>query len=304
MARSIRIQYPGAFYHVMARGNRREAIFLDDDDRRFFLTALGEACEKTGWKVHAWVLMRNHYHLLCETPQANLVAGMQWLQNTFTRRFNVRHRAWGRLFGDRYKAVLVEGGQGYYYETLMDYIHLNPIRAGIVSTARQQGVTDFEWSSAAQGYALSPGKRASWLAADDGLAAFGFPDTASGRRRFVERLNRRAVESEAERPGDSPCFGGWRAPPRHASAPPQAHSGEWGAPPHNESRSLRSRMSAAATCGEDGIGEARSLRRGCWRWPTLSQSPRGGRIVPAACITRMMRSRPNNGFGRALWQRD
>ena len=118
MARSIRIQYPGAYYHVMARGNRWEAIFLDDEDRRFFLKAVGEACAMTGWRVHAWVLMKNHYHLLLETPAANLVDGMQWLQNTFTRRFNVRHRKWGRLFGDRYKAVLTEGGSGYYYEIL------------------------------------------------------------------------------------------------------------------------------------------------------------------------------------------
>jgi putative transposase len=112
MARSIRIEYPGAFYHVMARGNRRESIYLDYDDRRFFLRTLAEACGMTGWRVHAWVLMGNHYHLLVETPEANLVTGMQWLQNTYTRRFNTRHRLWGRLFGDRYKAVPVEGG-GY-----------------------------------------------------------------------------------------------------------------------------------------------------------------------------------------------
>lgn len=85
MARSLRIQYPGAFYHVMARGNGRAAIFVDDDDRRFFLHTLGQACEMTGWRVHAWVLMSNHYHLFIETPEANLVAGMQWLQNTCTR---------------------------------------------------------------------------------------------------------------------------------------------------------------------------------------------------------------------------
>ena len=109
MARSVRIEYPGAFYHVMARGNRREAIFGDDDDRRFFLQTLGEACGMTGWRVHAWVLMSNHYHLFIETPEANLVAGMQWLQNTYTRRFNTRHRLWGRLFGDRYKAVWWRG---------------------------------------------------------------------------------------------------------------------------------------------------------------------------------------------------
>lgn len=113
MPRSIRIEHPGAFYHVMARGNRREEIYRDEEDRRFFLKALGEACGMTGWRVHAWVLMSNHYHLLIETPEANLVSGMQWLQNTYTRRFNLRHHLWGRLFGDRYKAVLVEG-TGYY----------------------------------------------------------------------------------------------------------------------------------------------------------------------------------------------
>jgi REP element-mobilizing transposase RayT len=109
MPRSLRIEFPGAYYRVMARGNRRETIFHDDDDRRFFLATLSGACAMTGWRVHAWVLMGNHYHLFIETPEANLVAGMSWLQNTVTRRYNVRHQAWGRLFGDRYKAVLVEG---------------------------------------------------------------------------------------------------------------------------------------------------------------------------------------------------
>ena len=122
MARGVRIEYSGAFYHVMARGNRRERIFCDDDDRRFFCATLGEACERTGWNVHAWVLMSNHYHLMLETPEANLVAGMQWLQNSYTRRYNSRHKLWGRLFGDRYKAVLNEGGSAYYYCSLMDYI--------------------------------------------------------------------------------------------------------------------------------------------------------------------------------------
>ena len=84
MARSIRIEYPGAYYHVMARGNRREAIFPDDDDDddgRFFLQTLSEACGRTGWRVHAWVLMGNHYHLFIETPEPNLSVGMKWLQN-------------------------------------------------------------------------------------------------------------------------------------------------------------------------------------------------------------------------------
>jgi REP element-mobilizing transposase RayT len=98
MARSIRIQMAGGFYHVMARGNRREKIFADDEDRRFFLSTLSEACGMTGWRVHAWVLMGNHYHLFIETPEANLADGMQRLQDSCLRRFNVRQRRWGRLF--------------------------------------------------------------------------------------------------------------------------------------------------------------------------------------------------------------
>ena len=80
MARAVRVEYGGAFYHVMARGNRRERIFHDEADRLLFYQTLGEACERTGWRVHAWVLMSNHYHLMVETPEGNLVAGMRWLQ--------------------------------------------------------------------------------------------------------------------------------------------------------------------------------------------------------------------------------
>ena len=198
MARSIRIQAAGAYYHVMARGNRREDIFHDDDDRRFFLHTLSQACERTGWRVHAWVLMGNHYHLFLQTPEPNLVAGMSWLQNTLTRRYNVRHRKWGRLFGDRYKAVIVEGGDRYHYQTLMDYIHLNPVRARIIQPKAGQSVLDYPWSSSAGGYALPPGKRARWLAAESGLKAFNLPDTAAGRRAMVERLDERAAREAVQ----------------------------------------------------------------------------------------------------------
>ena len=202
MARSIRIEFEGAYYHVMARGNRRQAIFVNDDDRRFFLGALGEVCVRTGWRVHAWVLMGNHYHLFLETPEANLVAGMSWFQNTYTRRFNVRHREWGRLFGDRYKSILVEGEQPQYYETLLDYIHLNPVRAGIVDLSAGQSVLDHRWSSLAGGYALAPGKRARWMACEEGMKILEIPDTVSGRRKLVERLDRQAMEEkEIERCG-------------------------------------------------------------------------------------------------------
>jgi putative transposase len=204
MARSIRIEYAGAFYHVMARGNRRERIFRDETDRKFFCQTLGEACGRTGWRVHAWVLLSNHYHLMVETPEPNLVEGMKWLQNTYTRRFNSRHRLWGRLFGDRYKAILSEGRSDYYYNSLMDYIHLNPVRAGLVRIEDGQSVRDYPWSSLAAGYAVPARKRLPWLAANEGLAMAQCADTAAGRRRFVEHLDERARAEGARRAGIIP----------------------------------------------------------------------------------------------------
>ena len=183
------MEFAGAYYHVMARGNRRGAIFLDDDDRRFFLQCLSEVCEKTGWRVHGWVLMGNHYHLFIETPGANLVEGMKWLQNTVTRRFNVRHREWGRLFGDRYKAVLVEGESEAYYVSLWDYLHLNPWRAGLIKEGGS--VLDYAWSSLAGGFALWPSQRPKWLAAAEVFGILGYEDSAKGRREMVEALDAR-----------------------------------------------------------------------------------------------------------------
>jgi len=182
----------------MARGNRREAIFLDDADRESFLQCLGEACQKTGWRVHAWVLMGNHYHMFVETPEANLVEGMKWLQNTLTRRFNVRHRKWGRLFGDRYKAILIEGRASDYYTSLWEYIHLNPIRAGLVDLVRGGSIVDYPWSSIAGGYGLRPQRRTKWLAAGEALSIMGYADTAAGRRKLVEYLDRRGAEEGKE----------------------------------------------------------------------------------------------------------
>src|SRR4249920_2308050 len=117
MARRLRIQFPGALYHVLSRGDRREPIVLDDTDRARFIETLGEACVKTGWQVHAFVLMPNHFHLVVETPEANLAAGMKWFLGTYTARFNRRHAMTGHLFSGRYKALLV-GGKGGYLRTV------------------------------------------------------------------------------------------------------------------------------------------------------------------------------------------
>src|SRR5205807_10314160 len=104
MPRQLRIQYPGAMYHVMSRGDRREDIFLDDVDRQDFLKTLAEACQKTSWQTHAYCLMRNHFHLVFETPDANLVAGIRWIQCTYTIWLNHRHKLFGHVFSGRYKA--------------------------------------------------------------------------------------------------------------------------------------------------------------------------------------------------------
>ncbi len=104
MARPLRVQYPGV-YHVTARGSHGQKILDDNQDRQRFLPTQEEACQKTGWRVHAYVLMGNHYHLLVETPEGNLVGGMKWLQSAYTQRYNGRHRIFGHLFQGRYKAV-------------------------------------------------------------------------------------------------------------------------------------------------------------------------------------------------------
>ena len=109
MPRQLRVQYPGAIYHVMSRGDRKKDIYVDDVDRQDFLKTLAETCQKTRFQVHAYCLMRNHFHLVVETPNANLVAGMRWLLSTYTIRLNHRQKLFGHVFSGRYKAQLVEG---------------------------------------------------------------------------------------------------------------------------------------------------------------------------------------------------
>jgi len=197
VARKLRIQYEGAIYHVMNRGDRRQNIFRDDQDRERFLETLGEACAKTDWQIHAWCLMRNHFHLVVETPKANLVAGMKWLLGTYTSRFNRRHRFFGHLFSGRYKALFVDGSGDGYLKTVCDYVHLNPVRAKLLSA--EQKLSTFRWSS--YGEYLKPGrKRCRWLRVDRLLGEHGIPkDSRAGGRQFEQRMEiRRAAETGVE----------------------------------------------------------------------------------------------------------
>lgn len=195
MARKLRVQYAGALYHVMNRGDRREPIFKDDIDRKLFLETLGEACGKSGWEIHAWCLMPNHFHLVVETPQPNLVAGMKWLLGTYTGRFNRRHKLFGHLFSGRYKSLIVDGSGSGYLKTVCDYVHLNPVRAKLLGP--EQKAASFAWSSLRL-YLQPPAKRPLWLRVGRLLGEHGIPrDSKEGRREFGRRMElRRSAEDE------------------------------------------------------------------------------------------------------------
>jgi REP element-mobilizing transposase RayT len=178
MPRKVRIEFAGALYHIMCRGDRREEIFRDEQDRELFLSTLGQVCERCGFVVHSYVLMRNHYHLLVlvETPTGNLVAGMKWFQGTYTVRFNARHRLAGHLFAGRYKAVLVEREEPSYARVLSDYIHST--RHGRASSTR----------------------RIRGLAPFNGAASRGFARKESFRHGFEPMTSIRGIDSTGDAP--------------------------------------------------------------------------------------------------------
>lgn len=128
MASPLRIEFAGALYHVTSRGNAWEAIYLDREDRELYQSVLGEICDLFNWTIHSWCQMTNHYHILVETPDANLSKGMRYLNGVYTQRFNRKHSRVGHVFQGRYKAILVE--KDHYLLELARYIVLNPVRAG------------------------------------------------------------------------------------------------------------------------------------------------------------------------------
>jgi len=176
----------------MCRGNGGKSIFDDDKDREKFLKTLWECCKQTGWIIHAYVLMDNHYHLLLETPEANLVAGMKWFQGTYTKRFNARHHEWGHLYQGRYKSLLIDDENFSYFQTASTYIHLNPVRAKLIDP-ENTSIFDYRWSSL-HFYNLTPSKRPEGLMLSRVLESFSFRDTRSGRKEYSEWIKKRAVE--------------------------------------------------------------------------------------------------------------
>jgi REP element-mobilizing transposase RayT len=168
------LEHAGAIWHVTARGNRKEALFLDDRDRQALLEHLAATVEMFRWRIHAWVLMTNHYHLLVETPEPNLGRGMHRLNGLYALGLNRRHDRVGHVFQGRYKAILVER-ESHLLE-LTRYVVLNPVRAGIVERAE-----DYPWSSYHQ--TLGSLQGVDWLETDWTLLHFG-RDRCEARRRF------------------------------------------------------------------------------------------------------------------------
>jgi REP element-mobilizing transposase RayT len=162
-----------------------------------FLSTLTKACGKTEWQVHAYCLMGNHFHLVVETRQGNLVAGMKWLLGTYTARFNRRHKLFGHLFSGRYKALGVDAADPGYLRRVCEYVHLNPVRAKWL--APEEPLRAYRWSSL-PGYLEPPAKRPVWLRVDRVLGAMGIPkDSAPGRRQFERDMEeRRQQDAPAE----------------------------------------------------------------------------------------------------------
>jgi len=175
MARPLRLEYPGAVYHIAARGERREPIFENDADRLEFLSLFSKEVHQQGWIVYAFCLLDDHYQLLLETPEPNLVRGMRRLNGVYTQAFNRRHGRSGRVLEGRYKAILVE--KGSYLLELCRYVVSSPVRAKLARSAER-----WRWSS----YPATAGKMAcpEWLAADEVLRSLA-RDRRQARRAYA-----------------------------------------------------------------------------------------------------------------------
>lgn len=173
MSRPLRLEIAGGLYHVTSRGDRREDIYHDNTDRETWLAILAQTCKRHNWQIHAWCQMSNHYHLIVETVEGNLSAGMRQLNGIYTQSVNRRHRRIGHVYQGRFKGILVE--RDSYLLELSRYVVLNPVRAAMVKHTRQ-----WKWSSYHAMIGAEP--RPAWLQADWLLRQFG-----NQRARQVER---------------------------------------------------------------------------------------------------------------------
>ncbi|MBI4623022.1 MAG: transposase [Verrucomicrobia bacterium] len=202
MARRLRVQFPGARYHVINRGNFQHPVFASSGATHAFENALGEACQRYRWRVHAYVVLSNHFHVALETPEPNLVDGMHWLQTSFATRHNRFHGRHGHLFQGRYKSLLIQDAA--YLARVVDYIHLNPVRAGLVPADRIS-----EYPSSSLWRFLQPDPPA-WLVASEFLSA---NEAGGSAHPWPDHLARLVAVASDPRDDDRMCRGalsaGW-----------------------------------------------------------------------------------------------
>ena len=180
MPRKQRIEYPGAVYHVISRGNYRKDLFTHAKTAEAFERTIFEAAKRCGWRLYAYVIMSNHYHLAIETPEPNLVAGMRWLQSTFATRFNRFRNERGHVFQGRYKAILINEDRPLL--GLIDYIHLNPVRAKLCTVDKLRGYPRSSFPKYFKRTVQPPLDRVTLLQLAD------LPTTLAGMRKYAERL--------------------------------------------------------------------------------------------------------------------
>jgi REP element-mobilizing transposase RayT len=203
MARKLRIEYPGAIYHIINRGNYRRDLFETPGAGEAFLKALAEAVQRYEWRLFAYVLMRNHFHLAIETTKPNLVDGMHWLQSTVATRFNRFRQEHGHLFQGRYQSILVEDSSAL--ARVVDYIHLNPVRARVVATEQ---LCNYRWSSI---FRYLRGNQETGMTAQTWLKACGgWTDTTKGWAAYRKHLEDLSTdEAEQKQQGLEGLSKGW-----------------------------------------------------------------------------------------------
>jgi putative transposase len=188
MVRPLRLEYPGAVYHVMSRGDARKSITRSQNDKPLFLEVLNEAREKYNILIHGYCLMTNHYHLLVETPDGNLSIAMRYINGVYTQRSNARNKTVGHIFQGRYKAILVDKDE--YLLCLCRYIELNPVRAGLVTAPEE-----WEWSSFRQIAGIDA--KSVLIETDWVLSQFGKSKNLA-RERYIEYL--KSSDAAADKP--------------------------------------------------------------------------------------------------------
>ncbi len=251
MARKLRLAYPGATYHVVNRSYNREKLFADDAIKTAFVECLWAACERCGWLMHAYVVMVDHFHAAIETPQGNLAVGMQWLQSAFANRIEHRRSARGPLFTGRFKAMPIEPGSAL--GKVGHYIHLNPVRAGLISVRHLSDYTHGSFR-----FLWHPDDRPAFLSFSAALQeAGGLPDNSTGWQAYGRYLE---WQNEHGPAGANPAYRslskGWMIGSeafrksllqQHQKA---SAARSWQAPDTREEREARWSTALAALLGE------------------------------------------------------